>query len=67
MQLMNNSIPKGLVPLEEILDRNDVSKNPKISPDNDEVKDYNIGSKDDPKVIKLSKAFVRIFRHLGVS
>ena len=56
MQLKNNSIPKGLVPLEELFDRNDVAKNPKISPSNDEVEDYNIGSEDDPKVIKLSKA-----------
>ena len=55
-QLKNNSIPKGLVPLEEIFDRNDVAKNPKVSLDNDEVEDYNIGSEDDPKVIKLSKA-----------
>ena len=56
MKLRNNFIPKGLVPLEEIFDRNDVAKNLKISLDNDEVEDYNIGFKDDPKVFKLSKA-----------
>jgi hypothetical protein len=44
MQLKNNSILYGLVPLEELFDRNDVAKNSKISPDNDEVEDYKIGS-----------------------
>ena len=53
--MKNNSIPKGLVPLEELFDTNDVAKNLKISPDNDGVEYYNIGFEDDPKVIKLSK------------
>ena len=37
MQLKNNSILKGLVPHEELFDRNVVAKYPKVSPNNDEV------------------------------
>ena len=56
IQLKNNSIPKGLVPLEDLFDKNDVAKNPKVTPNNDEVEDFNIGTDVEPKMIKLSKA-----------
>ena len=35
IQLKNNSFPKGLVPLEELFDHNDVAKNPRMTPDED--------------------------------
>ena len=56
IQLKNNYIPKGLIPLEDLFDENDVARNPKVIPNNDEVEDYNIGTDVDPKIIKLSKA-----------
>lgn len=34
IQLSTNSIPKGLVPLEELFDNNDVAKNPGVKPNN---------------------------------
>ena len=34
---------------------NDVAKNPKIEPTRVEVEDCNIGTEQDPKMIKLSK------------
>jgi hypothetical protein len=55
VQLKNNVIPKGLVPLENIFDNNDVAKNPKITANEEEIEDCNIGTKEDPKIIKLSK------------
>ncbi len=55
-RLKNNHIPKGLVPLEELFDKNDVAKNPKIQSDEDDVEDCNIGTAEDPKVIKISKS-----------
>jgi hypothetical protein len=37
LQLKNNVLPRGLVPLEELFDFNDVSKKPKIEPSGKEV------------------------------
>jgi hypothetical protein len=51
----NKIIPKGLVPLENIFDNNDVSKNPKITASDEDIEYCNIGTEEDPKIIKLSK------------
>ena len=32
IQLKSNTIPRGMVPLEEIFDSNDVARSPKVSP-----------------------------------
>ena len=56
MQLKNNSIPKGLIPLEDFFDENDVARNMKVIPNSDGVEDYNIGTNANPKIIMLSKA-----------
>lgn len=55
IQLKNNTLPKGLVPLEDIFDNNDVVKSIKVAPRDDEVEEWNIGTEKDPRVIKLSK------------
>ena len=55
IQLKSNSFPRGLVPLEDIFDSNDVAKSPKVAPRDDEVEECNIGTEEDPKVIKISK------------
>jgi hypothetical protein len=55
MQLKNNTIPKGLVPLEKLFDNNDVAKSPKITANDGDVEDCNIGTQEDPNIIKLSK------------
>ena len=54
--LKNNSFPKGLVPLEELFDHNDVAKTPGVVPSDTEVEDLNIGTASDPKFIKISKS-----------
>ena len=38
-----------------MFDKNDVAKDPKMKPVDDSIKDKNIGTKDHPKIIKLSK------------
>ena len=55
MQSNNQIFPKGLVPLEELFDFNDVAKKPKLEPVETEVEECNIGSEPEPKMIKLSK------------
>jgi hypothetical protein len=55
LQLKDNIFPRGLVPLEELFDFDDVAKKPKIEPTRKEVEDCNIGTKTEPKMIKLSK------------
>ena len=55
VQLKSNIIPKGLVPLENFFDNNDVARSPKIIVNEGDVEDYNIGTQEDPKTIKISK------------
>ena len=55
IHLKNNFIPRGLIPLERLFDQNDVAKNPKVKPVGDAVEDQNIGTEENPKIIKLSK------------
>ena len=58
MQLKNNIIPKGLVPLEKLFDNNDVARSPKITVNDEDIEECNIGTKKDPKIIKLSKTLI---------
>jgi hypothetical protein len=54
-QLKNNVLPRGLVPLEEFFDFNDVAKKTKIEPNGKEDEECTIGIEEKPKMIKLSK------------
>jgi hypothetical protein len=56
IQLKRNIIPRGLVPLEELFDNNVVARNPKLSLSDVEVEECNIGTKQDPRIIKISKS-----------
>ena len=49
-----NHIPRGLIPLESLFDQNDVAKEPKVEPATDVIKDINIDTEEDLKIIKLS-------------
>jgi hypothetical protein len=55
MKIKNNTIPKVLVPLKQLFDNNDVARSPKITANDGDVEDCNIGTQEDPKTIKLSK------------
>ena len=40
--------------MEEVFDSNDVARSPKVAPSDVEVEECNIGTEEDPKVIKIS-------------
>ena len=54
LQCNNDTIPRGLTPLEHIFDFNDVAKEPRMEPMETDVEEHNIGSLAEPKMIKLS-------------
>lgn len=56
LQLKENNIPRGMVPLEDLFDSDDVAKKPTMVPIEKGVEDVNIGAADNPKMIKLSKS-----------
>jgi hypothetical protein len=56
LQLKSNVFPRGLDPLEDLFDFNDVAKKPKIESHGQEVEDCNIGTEEKPRMVKLSKS-----------
>jgi hypothetical protein len=58
LQLKSNVLPRGLVPLEDLFDFNDVAKKPKIEAHGQEVEDCNIGTEEKPRIVKLSKSLL---------
>ena len=56
LQLKANVLPRGISPLEELFDFNDVAKKPKIEPTSKDVEECNIGMDKEPKMIKFSKS-----------
>lgn len=55
LQLQDNVIPRGLIPLEELFDQDNVARKPTLVPTDKGVEDVNIGTVDKPKLVKLSK------------
>jgi len=55
LQLKDNVIPKGLIPLEELFDQDDVARKPSLVPIDKGVEDVNLGTTEKPKFVKLSK------------
>ena len=53
IELKNNFIPKGLVPLERIFDNNDVFIKSENKTDKNSIVDCNIGTKNDPNMLKF--------------
>jgi len=56
IDLKDNHFPKGLTPLEDIFDSNDIPKKPKMEPLKADIEEYNLGTEENPKLIKLSKS-----------
>ena len=54
IQLKDNFLPTGLTPLEDIFDSNDIPRKPKMQPLNTVIEECNIGTTEEPKIIKLS-------------
>jgi hypothetical protein len=55
VQLPSNHILRGLVPLERIFDRNDVSLKGETTEDDTDTIQCNIGTESEPKFVKLSR------------
>lgn len=55
IDLPDEPLPKGVVPLERLFDRNDMYKGKPSSKIDDEVIEFNIGTKESPKVVKFGK------------
>jgi hypothetical protein len=53
--LKKNQIPKGLIPLERLFDNDDIPLKSTLWPQLEEVEDCDIGTKEEPKIVKLSK------------
>ena len=56
LQLKDNYIPKGLIRFEELFDQDDVARKPTLRPTEEGVEDVNLGTAENPKMVKLSKA-----------
>ena len=54
VQLPSNYIPRGLVPLEESFDHNDIPLKPSKKEQDPAIQEQNIGSQSHPKLINLS-------------
>jgi ribonuclease HI len=55
IQLPSNHIPRGLVPLERLFDGNDVAVKGRVTGDDADAAECNIGTPEEPKLVKLSK------------
>jgi hypothetical protein len=51
----NNQIPKGLIPLERLFNQDDIPSKSTIQPQPKEVEDCDIGTKENHRLVKLSK------------
>jgi hypothetical protein len=53
--LKNNQTPNGLISLEILFDRDDIPLKYTLQPQPEEVEDCDIGTKENPKLVKISK------------
>jgi hypothetical protein len=56
IQLPNNHIPRGLIPLERLFDGNDVAVKGRVLGEGADTAECNIGTPEDPKFVKLSRS-----------
>jgi hypothetical protein len=63
VQFPSNHIPKGLVPLEILFDRNDVALKVKGSNEESDVTKCNLGTEKNPKYVKLSSSLSKEQRY----
>ena len=56
IQLSSNHIPRGLIPLEILFDGNDVAVKGRVSGNDADTTECNIGTPEEPKFVKLSKS-----------
>eukprot|EP00253_Pinus_taeda_P025553 PITA_25553 len=59
----DNLAKEGLIPLEERFDQDDVARKPTLMPTDEGVEDVNLGTAENPKMVKLSKALPPKVKH----
>ena len=57
IQLKSTYIPKSLITLEKLFDQNDVAKDLKVQPIENDIEDQNIGTEDSPNIAKFLRNF----------
>jgi hypothetical protein len=55
VNLQNNTLPKGCIPLEQIFDRNNVYKGKNPKQKTYKVLEFNIGTEMDPRMVKIGE------------
>lgn len=56
INLKDKFFPKGLTPLEDLFDSNDVPRKPKMEPLKYDIEECNIGTKEKPNLINISNS-----------
>ena len=62
IQLKDNVLPKGLVPLEILFDANDVFFDSKKTHQEEEMEYCNLGTQQEPKIVKLFKGVPKNYK-----
>ena len=57
INLKDNHLPKGLNPLEDLFDSNNIPKKPKMEPLKADIEEYNLGIEENRKSDKNIKVF----------
>jgi hypothetical protein len=55
IDIADRPFPKGIIPLENLFDQNDMYKGKPSIEINDEIIEFNIGTEQSPKMIKFGK------------
>ena len=63
LQYKNDTLPRGLTPLDDLFDFNDVAKKPKMESTETNVEECKIGGMKELKIIKLSKTLPSHKKH----
>lgn len=66
LQLKSNFIPRGLVPLEQLFDHNDIPTRPTAQPKEEKVQEHNLGTPSDPQMISLLKDLPKEQKHIYI-
>ena len=62
IDLKNNILPKGLTPLEDLFDSNDVPIRPKMEPLNSDIEEYNLGTDDNQESLNYPNPYHQMKR-----
>jgi hypothetical protein len=66
VELKTNHIPRGRVPLEMLFNSNDVSREASMKNREEEITNCNIGTTENPRIIKMSKELAEEQRDMYV-